>query len=198
MSIKVKYKPGFSATAMFARYRGIYFCEGKEPHYILFTRIGRGTKRFLVNHVKWGLMDSYSDFDCGDIITNEDKTEKYFLVAKTNTMQGDKGEFYQTNCKVNIVRPQKEYDDAYNPIGEKEVIVHGDLDCVYEDVSAYMHVYDYGLLPETTRRFILPADTDIKVLDRIVLNGYRMQVNNINHSEFAPFLYVQCKDDNRK
>ena len=77
------------------------------------------------------------------------------------------------------------------------MIVHADLECVYEDVSAYMHVFDFGLLPDTTRRFIVPADTDIKLLDRIILNGDRMQVNNINHSEFAPFLYVQCKDDTR-
>ena len=193
----IKHQAGFSATAMFARYRKVFYCDGKQPHYILFTRIGRGTKRFLVNNVQWGLMDSYSDFDCGDIITNEDKSEKYFLVSKINSLQGDKGEFYKTNCKVNIVRLQDEYDSAYNPIGKSEVIVHADLECVYEDVSSYMHVFDFGLLPDTTRRFIVPADTDIKLLDRIILNGDRMQVNNINHSEFAPFLYVQCKDDTR-
>ena len=71
------------------------------------------------------------------------------------------------------------------------------LKCVYEDVSAKMHVFDYGLLPTTTKRFILPRDTDVALLDRIEINGQFLQIDVINKFDFAPFLYVQCSPDER-
>lgn len=187
----------FSATAMFARYRETLKCHGKESEFVLFTRIGRGTKRFLVNNVHWGLLDSDSKFECGDIVYDQ-KGNQYFLVAKTNSMQGDKGEFYKTNCKIDITRVSQEYDEYDNPTSNANEEIYNELDCVYEDISAHMYLYDYGLLKTTTKRFILPSDTEVKLQDRIILNGQTLKVDDINTSDFAPFLYVQCSEDNRR
>lgn len=192
----VKHGARFSPTAMFYRYRTYVACDGKESEFILFTRIGRGTKRFLVGHVRWGLLDADSNLVPGDIVLDE-QGNKYFLVAKADSMQGDKAEFYQTNCKATIVRPTKAYNDYDEPIGFNKEVLYEDYDCVYEDVSQFMHLYDYGLLPSTTRRFILPKDAKVKKLDRITVKGVHMQIDNINYSDFDPFLYVQCSNDER-
>lgn len=194
MSVRIGSK--FSATAMFARYRTVCHCENKDDEFIMFTRIGRGTKRFLINNVLWGLMDTDSAFDVGDVITDDNGT-MYFLVAKTNSMQGDKGEFYKTNCTIDIVDVKKNYNEYGEQLDNSEITRYKDYPVVYEDVSAHMHLFDYGLLPTTTRRFIVPSCTVVNVGDRIVLNGENSRVDSINKSDFQPFLYLQCSKDNR-
>lgn len=188
----------FSSTGMFATYRETLYCKAKDHReYVLFTRIGRGVKRFPVNNMAWGLLDSDSKLETGDICTRDSNNQTMFLVAKSNSKQGDKGEFYITNCKVKISHMVKQYDEYDNEIGNEEQVVYEDLDCVYEDISAHMYLYSYGLLATTTKRFILPPNTDVKLLDRITLNGHNVKVDNINVYDFAPFLYVQCSEDDR-
>lgn len=191
-----KYSPKFDATRMFAAWRETIECDGKKPEYVLFTRIGRGTKRFLVNNVRWGNLMSESSLECGDICTRTNG-DTLFLVAKTDSHNGDKGEFYTTNTQVNIYEIANELDEYGNSSGTTSTLKSEDLKCVYEDVSAKMHMFDYGLLPTTTKRFILPKDTDVQLLDRIEINGQHLQVNSVNRFDFAPFLYVQCSPDER-
>lgn len=195
MSI-VRHTGKFSASAMFARYREICSVDGKQDEYVLFTRIGRGTKRFLVNNVFWGLLDSDTEFNTGDIVINS-KNEKLYLVALAKNLQGVKGEFYKVNATIDIKRISQEYDEYDNPISSSATTVYKDYECVYEYVSTKMHLYDYGLLDSTVMRFLLSKDVDIQMLDRIVLNGKNYQVNNIDDFSFSPFRYCQCSEDTR-
>lgn len=191
-----KYTPKFDATRMFAAWRETITCDGKKPEYVLFTRIGRGTKRFLVNNVRWGNLMSDSSLVAGDICERANG-DTLFLVAKTDSHNGDKGEFYTTNTTVNIYSISNQLDEYGNTAGTTQDIKVKDLKCVYEDVSAKMHMFDYGLLPSTTKRFILPKDTDVALLDRIEINGQFLQVDSVNKFDFNPFLYVQCSPDER-
>lgn len=194
--MREKYTPKFDCTRMFASWRETVKCEGKKPEFVLFTRIGRGTKRFLVNNVRWGNLMSDSSLEAGDICERRNG-DTLFLVAKTNSFNGDKGEFYTTNTIVNIYGIETTTDEYGNTSGTSTTLKVKDLKCVYEDVSAKMHLFDYGLLPTTTKRFILPMDTDVALLDRIEINGQFLQIDVINRFDFAPFLYVQCSPDER-
>lgn len=191
-----KYTPKFDCTRMFASWREIITCVGKKPEYVLFTRIGRGTKRFLVNNVRWGSLMSDSSLESGDICQRSNG-DTLFLVAKTNSFNGDKGEFYTTNTTVNLYKVSNQLDEYGNTAGTAVEKTAEDIKCVYEDVSAKMHLFDYGLLPTTTKRFILPKDTKVALLDRIESNGQLLQIDVINKFDFAPFLYVQCSPDER-
>nr|DAE86414.1 MAG TPA: protein of unknown function DUF3599 [Caudoviricetes sp.] len=191
-----KYTPKFDCTRMFASWREIITCIGKKPEYVLFTRIGRGTKRFLVNNVRWGSLMSDSSLESGDICQRSNG-DTLFLVAKTNSFNGDKGEFYTTNTTVNLYKVSNQLDEYGNTAGTSVEKTAENIKCVYEDVSAKMHLFDYGLLPTTTKRFILPKDTKVALLDRIESNGQLLQIDVINKFDFAPFLYVQCSPDER-
>lgn len=191
-----KYTPKFDCTRMFASWREIITCDGKKPEYVLFTRIGRGTKRFLVNNVRWGSLMSDSSLESGDICQRSNG-DTLFLVAKTNSFNGDKGEFYTTNTTVNLYKVSNQLDEYGNTAGTAVEKTAENIKCVYEDVSAKMHLFDYGLLPTTTKRFILPKDTKVALLDRIESNGQLLQIDVINKFDFAPFLYVQCSPDER-
>ena len=57
----------FDATAMFNQFRTKCSVENKEDEFVLFTRIGRGTKRFTINNIFWGMLKYDSNFDVGDI-----------------------------------------------------------------------------------------------------------------------------------
>lgn len=139
---------------------------------------------------------SDSSLETGDICERRNG-DTLFLVAKTNSFNGDKGEFYTTNTIVNIYGIETTTDEYGNTSGTSTTVKVKDLKCVYEDVSAKMHLFDYGLLPTTTKRFILPRDTNVALLDRIEINGQFLQIDVINKFDFAPFLYVQCSPDER-
>lgn len=185
----------YDATAMFSQFRVTCSCDGKDNEFIVFTRIGRGTRSFLVNNVRWGLMHKDSKFIPGDTIIDNNGNH-LFLVAKTDSYRADKGEFYKTNCTISIKRLEDKYD-GYDIIGKEETSIAENIDAVYEDVSGRMKLYDVGLLDTTTKRFIVPDTVDIKLLDRIYLLGEKLKVDYINKSTFPKFLYVQVSIDNR-
>ena len=189
------YTVHYDATAMFNQFRTKCSVENKEDEYVLFTRIGRGTKRFTVNNIFWGMLKYDSGFDVGDII-DDHKGNKYFLVAKVNSYRADKAELYKTNCTVKIVRLVDEYE-GNDIVGQTEQVIADNQIATYEQVSARMKMYDLGLLKSTTVRVLIPKVADIKVLDRLILNGEKYQIDDVNKASFQNFYYLQLSVDNR-
>lgn len=185
----------FDATAMFNQFRIKCSVKDKEDEFVLFTRIGRGTKRFTVNNVFWGMLKYDSNFDVGDIV-DDHKGNLYFLVAKVNSYRADKAELYKINCKIKIVRLEDQYE-GNDIIGQAESVIADDSLAVYEEVSARMKMYDVGLLESTTVRVLVPKTVGVKVLDRLYLNGEAYLVNSANTSSFPGFYYLQLGDDTR-
>ena len=185
----------FDATAMFNLFRTKCSVENKEDEFVLFTRIGRGTKRFTINNIFWGMLKYDSNFDVGDIV-DDHKGNLYFLVAKVNSYRADKAELYKTNCKVKIVRLEDQYE-GNDIIGQTESVIADNLLAVYEEVSARMKMYDVGLLESTTVRVLIPKTVDVKVLDRLYLNSEAYLVNNVNTSSFPGCYYLQLGADTR-
>lgn len=185
----------FDVTAIYNRFRVKCSVENKEDEFIVFTRIGRGTKRFTVNNVFWGLMKYDSAFDIGDVV-DDHKGNLYFLVAKVNSYNADKVELYKSNCNVKIVRLVDKYED-YEVVGQEENTVADDVLSVYEHVSARMKMYDVGLLKTTAMRILIPITVKVKLLDRVYLNGAKYQVDDIDTASFPQFSYVQLSIDNR-
>lgn len=189
------YTVHYDATAMFNQFRTKCSVENKEDEYVLFTRIGRGTKRFTVNNIFWGMLKYDSGFDVGDII-DDHKGNKYFLVAKVNSYRADKAELYKTNCTVRIVRLVDEYE-GNDIVGQTEQVITDNQIATYEQVSARMKMYDLGLLKSTTVRVLIPKVANIKVLDRLILNGEKYQIDDVNKASFPNFYYLQLSVDNR-
>lgn len=189
---------GFDATAMFTPFRTLCSCPGKDSEYVLFTRIGRGIKRFSVSNVYWGIMRAKSNFVIGDIVYDPDM-QPYFLVAKVDSYRADKAEFYKPNCKVKLTRLQDKYE-GYDKVGNEEVVISDNVDGVYEDVSARMKMYDLGLYQSTVKTLLVPKSTDVKLLDRIYMDGYSnecFKVDNVSLSSFPEFLFLQVSLDDR-
>lgn len=185
----------WDATAMFNQFRTKCSVKNKEDEYVLFTRIGRGTKRFTVNNTFWGLLKSGSAFSTGDVVIDPDKNT-YFLVAKAESYRAEKAELYKTNCTVKITRLVDQYD-GYEVIGKEEEVVSEEALGVYEQVSANMKLYDLGLLKTTSMRVLMPMDVTIKLLDRLYLGADPYQVDDVNTSSFPSFYYLQLSVDTR-
>jgi hypothetical protein len=117
-------------------------------------------------------------------------------VAKRDSDNVDRAEFYKSNCVVDVVTLAKHYTNATFDF-YSEVALHTDSYCVFEDISANMKMYDPGLLSTTTRKFLLPMYSNVGLLDRVKFNGENMQIDQINLSDFSGFLYVQCSPDKR-
>ena len=185
----------FDATAMFNQFRLKCSVKDKEDEFVLFTRIGRGTKRFTVNNVFWGLLKYDSAFDVGDIVTDP-KGFNYFLVAKSNSYRADKAELYKSNCTVKIVRLKDVYE-GYEVVDQEEEMICEDTIGVYERVSARMKLFDLGLLKSTTMRVLVPKIEGVKLLDRLYINEKAYQIDDIDTASFPGFLYIQLSEDNR-
>lgn len=185
----------FDVTAMFNQFRVKCSVENKEDEFVLFTRVGRGTKRFTVNNVFWGLLKYDSEYDVGDIITDPNGN-KFFLVAKSNSYRADKAELYKSNCTVKVVRIENVYE-GYEIAGEKETIIAENIIGTYERVSARMKMFDLGLLKTTTMRVLIPKVEDIKLLDRLYINDTPYQIDDIDTVSFPEFIYLQLSEDNR-
>ena len=185
----------FDATAIFNQFRTKCSVKGKDDEFVLFSRIGRGTKRFTVNNTFWGMLKYDSKFDVGDIV-DDHRGNIYFLVAKVNSYRADKAELYKTNTKCKIVRLEDEYE-GNEIVGQQETVIADDVLGVYEEVSARMKMYDVGLLESTTVRILIPKDTGIQQMDRMYINGVKYQVNYIGTASFPNFNYVQLGADTR-
>lgn len=185
----------WDATAMFNQFRVKCSVAGKDDEYVLFTRIGRGTKRFTINNIFWGLLKSESKFDVGDLVKNSNN-ESFFLVAKSSSYRASKAELYKTNCFVNVVRLVDEYD-GFEIVGKTEEVIKDNCLSVFEQVSAAMKLYDVGLLKTTSMRVLIPKDIEIKLLDRLYLNEEKYQVDDVDISSFPEFYYLQLSVDAR-
>lgn len=185
----------WDATAMFNQFRVQCSVENKEDEFVVFTRVGRGTRQFTVNNVYWGMLKHDSAFVVGDIV-DDHKGSLFFLVAKTDSYRADKAEFYKTNCNIKIVRLVDIYEET-SVVGREEKVISEETHGVYEQVSARMKLYDLGLLKSTVMRVLIPKDSPVKLLDRVYLNEDKYQVEDVNTSTFPGFYYLQLSVDNR-
>jgi hypothetical protein len=195
MKLARNFTANFDATAMFNQFRVQCSVANKEDEYVVFTRIGRGTKQFTVNNVFWGILKSDSAFTVGDVV-DDHRGNILFLVAKSDSYRADKAEFYRTNCEIKIARLVDEYEGT-NVVGQTEEIISESTKGVYEQVSARMKLYDLGLLKSTTMRVLISKDVEVKLLDRIYLNNAVFQVDDVNISTFPEWYYLQLSIDNR-
>lgn len=168
--------------------------QGKKGEYIVLTRQNNSSSsNFKFNYVFKGLLQEDSALENGDVFTDSHGV-KHMVVACRRTLVCYQCTVYRQNADIMIQRLVKEY--AGNVVKGTRVVDIGKMPTLHTTINGTMRLLDSGLLPTTTKQFIVPK-CDIRLLDRILLDGVRYQVDMIDETKFAGVYAVQVSIDKR-
>lgn len=125
------------------------------------------------------------------------KIETYLVISVRKADESTQATVYKCNGIAHIYRTgEKQYDENDNVISEGTVLI-ADVPTNHMTVNASLRQVQYsGYLPSTTKEFRLPK-CDVKLMDRIVLDGQNFCVDAIDSTKFDGLLAVQTSNDNR-
>ena len=175
----------------------LYSCEGKSDEYIVTTRRGKTESATVMNSIKQALLQDDTTYVNGDLITNKTTDIKYFLVGLQESTDAIQGQIHKINALVDIVSLKETFDSAKKSLGYAETSLYSETPVVVSVVAAGMHLYDPGLLPTTTIKFIT-RDITVQTKNRIKFNDVNYQIDAINNIKYESMLEIQCTADTRK
>lgn len=172
--------------------------EAKEK--IVLTRVGKSaSSNFKSNFVYSCLLQENTCIENGDVFTAKTKLSikkhNYLVISVRRADESIQATVYQCNGKAEIWRPIEIFDENDDSLGS-ELKKVAEVDTNHVTVNANMRLLDAGLLPSTTKEFRMPK-CDIRLMDRIVLDGEKFCVDAIDTTKFDGLLAVQTSNDNR-
>ena len=167
---------------------------------VVLTRTGKSaSSNFKSNFVYTCLLQEDTSLENGDVFIAKTKLSrelhKYLVVSVRRADESVQATVYQCNGVAEIYRPEEQYDEAGDLVGAALTLI-GTVDTNHVTVNANMRLLDAGLLPSTTKEFRTPK-CDIKLMDRIILDGQSYCVDAIDTTKFDGLLAVQTSNDNR-
>lgn len=167
--------------------------SGKSNEVIVFKRRGKSNSRITDNSIYDGLLQEDTLIANGDIIT--ESGDKYLTIARRNGYMSKIAQFEKTNCEASIYTISSTYVGTQKT-GDKETLVIAAVPVVQTSVTANMHLYDAGLLPDTVKKLLMPQ-VSLKVDYRIKIDGKNYWVTSVDSNEYEGLYLVQVKLDNR-
>jgi len=168
---------------------------GKREEYLNLSRFSKGTSRAALNNVFKALLQSDTLASDGDIFVID--SVSYFVTAMRTSSTGTiMCQLQKTNATIDIFRVSKHYTGSTQDY-LTEVEVSLAVPSFFEDITGRMIQYDAGLLKESTRRFLMPLLSQVKLSDRIRFNSEAMQIIAMNTSSYPGLLQVQTMVDSR-
>lgn len=170
-------------------------CEitGKFDEYIVFKRRGNSTSRFTDNSIWSGLLQEDTMLANGDVV--KESGSVYLTIARRDGTYSRIAQFEKTNSVIGVYTISPNYIGTQKT-NDKETLVVADVPAVQTSVTANMHLYDAGLLPETTKKLLIPS-VAIGLDYRIKMDGKNYWVIAIDTNEYEGLKLVQLKIDNR-
>jgi hypothetical protein len=174
-------------------------CTGKSNELIVVTRRGKTTDTKVMNNVRTAMLKDNTVLTNGDLVKNLSTFEEFLVVGLQKSTSGAvQAQLHKVNCTVDIVRLTQVFSNG-TPTGKyTETPLYTNIGASYVDVTAQMKLYDSGLLPTSTRKFILPKLEGIKILDRIKFGTEVCQVDDVNLTQNESLLTIQTSIDKRK
>ena len=186
--------------AMFNRFKTPIYITGKAPEKAIFSRAGRsGTSNFKSNFVFTCLLQENTKLENGDVFTAktgiQHREDTFLVISVRRADESVQSTVYRCNGVAEIYRPEEEYDEFDQAVGSTLSLV-GTVPVNHVTVNAQMRLLNAGLLPSTTKEFRMSM-TDVREMDRIILDGEKFCVDAIDKTKFDGLLAVQTSNDNR-
>lgn len=173
-----------------------YSCTGKPNELIVATRRGRSVDPKIMNDRKTAALCDTTALANGDLVKNLSTSTEYFITGLQKSTSGAvQAQLQRVNCTVSIVRLTQVFVSGQATGKYTEVVLYDAVGASYVDVTAQMKLYDSGLLSTSTRKFILPKLTGLKLLDRIKFGSDNCKIDDINYTNNENLLTIQTSPD---
>lgn len=170
--------------------------KDKGIEQVSITRVSRSITVSSINNISNALLQDNSVIDNGDYL--EIGTEGYLVTAKRASVINTVCQLHKVNCTVSIVRLKQEFINNQATGKYIEIPLYENIGASYVDVTAQSRLYDPGILPKSTRKFILPNLTGLKLLDRIKFGSDNCCIEDVNYTSAENLLTIQTSIDLRK
>lgn len=167
--------------------------KDKGTEQVSITRVSRSITVSSINNISNALLQDNSVIDNGDYL--EIGTEGYLVTAKRTSVINTVCQLHKVNCTVSIVRLKQEFINNQATGKYIEIPLYENIGASYVDVTANMKLFDSGLLSTSTRKFILPKLTGLKLLDRIKFGSDNCKIDDINYTNNENLLTIQTSPD---
>lgn len=184
---------------MFNRFKKTIHIRGKPDERAVFTRQGRSiTSNFKNNFVSTILLQENTRLENGDLfeVKLDDGWTKFLVVSVRRGDLSVQGVVYRCNGEAEILRPVERYDENDNLCGT-DILFVAKVPVNHMIINDYMRMTDPGLLPSVTKEFRMQK-CDVRLLDRLVVDGDKFVVDAIDNTKFDGLLAVQTSVDNRE
>lgn len=158
------------------------------------TRVGRGKTQSSINNQFQALVPKNTKVTKGTVVTSDG--EDYFVITLEKSFVNTVCQLRKANAVIDIVRITKHFTGTVQDY-LYEVPVSLTVPTFYEDITGKMQQYDQGILATSTRRFLMPMNSNVKLQDRIKFNSEIMQITALNSSLFPGFIQAQTMVDTR-
>ena len=184
--------------AMFNRYKKEIWIKGKPKEKVVLARQSRATgSNFKNNFVYTALLQEDTRLSNGDLFEMMlyGKSAFFLVVAVRKTDDSIQATLYQCNGFAMVYRPEEvhdEYDNLVETTWRRVCCAHVN----HMIVNDSMRLLEPGVLPSVTKEFRMQK-CDVKLLDRIVIDGEKYVVDAVDNTKFDGLLAVQTSIDNR-
>ena len=171
--------------------------ELKATEPIHLTRQGISNNDFAHTHKYKGLLITNTVLAEGDLVVSKDR-EKYLTTAMRRIMfmNTNQANLWRCDCECSIMRLQDKFIGT-NKVGSELVVIKENIPCVQKDTNGKMQFFDGGLLEGTIKLVYIQLIDNIKLTDRLVINGQSYQINSIDTS-VKNIMCIQLAEDKRK
>lgn len=142
------------------------------------------------------LVDLGTQFVGGDVLTRQNG-EQYFVISKQQSSDCVQMQGRRVNAYITIRTLADKYVN-HKKVGTEEKTIAENCPTYYQDVSAEMHKYDAGLLPDTVKKVIIHNSVPVKLLDRVSFDEQDYQIDNIDTAKYVGLYELQLSKDTRK
>ena len=173
-----------------------YSVAGKSNELIFCTRKGRSETASSMNNERIALLQDNTSITNADLVTNITTNISYLVVGRESSNEANHAQLRKINATGVIVRIIAKYVNG-TKVGDQEQSLFSNVPLSEATVSGNAKLYDAGILQNTVKKFIM-QNLEIKLLDRIKVNGNNYQIDAVDNTKYEGLLEVQCSIDNRK
>ena len=162
----------------------------------LVLRRGKTERATVISDHKIIVTHLGTDIKNGDIVLRVSSGERLLIIAMQYSADCVQFQGKRVNASVEIARIVDVFEN-HKKVGTRADVVASNVPVFFQDISANMKMYDAGLLPKTVKKIIMPDDTPVVNLDRLVLNGKNYEVVNVDSAKYVNLFEVQVSEDTR-
>lgn len=165
--------------------------------YVHYTRQGISNNDFAHTHKYKGLLEDNTIIKEGYLVIDNVNSDKYLVTAVRKTHFANQANMWRCDDTCSVYRLTNKYVGTQITGKELKPIIT-DADCVQKDTNGKIKFFDASLLESTIKIVYFQQSAEVKVADRLVIDGKPYQVDSVDSASVKGIYALQLSEDKRK